>query len=242
MEKDIHDLVVSHPFTPVTGKPTWDDHERFEKEQNDIALKVKNTYKWSKRHGMIREVMIDKDYLVECDDVDKADMVENLEPPHMPEGFGDMTGNQLKTAEAALVIHKCNWAKLQGFHSGFAENFMKAFPRKYWSKLKQGKVLQWSGRVPMDFIKKFERHIPLDEVQIQRQKDKVLRGWEEEDVDSFGSRLQEERDSLRRMTPPIEISDVDLNIHYMNEIWKRTDIYGERIMEEWTNHDPDQKT
>ena len=77
-----------------------------------------------------------------------------------------MTTNQLKAAGVALSVHKCNQAKLRGFHSEFTENFMKAFLKKYWQKMKQHKVLQWSGCVPMDFIKKFERHIPLVEVQI----------------------------------------------------------------------------
>ena len=51
LQKDIHDLVVSYPFTAVTGKPTWEDRERFEEERIDIALKVTNSYKWSKSKG-----------------------------------------------------------------------------------------------------------------------------------------------------------------------------------------------
>ena len=33
LQKDIHDLVVSYSFTPVTGKPTWEDREHFEEER-----------------------------------------------------------------------------------------------------------------------------------------------------------------------------------------------------------------
>ena len=153
-----------------------------------------------------------------------------------------MTKHALEEAKAALVVDKCNWAKLQGFRSGFAENFMNSFPKKYWNKLKQGKVLKWAGRVPMDFIKEFERHVPLDEVQMQKMKDKVLRGWEEDDLEPFDARLKEECDDVGRLSPPIKITDEELNIHYMNEIWKRTDVFGLTIMEEWTSRDPDQKT
>ena len=242
LEKDIHDLVVSYPFTPVTGKPTWEDRERFEEERIDIALKVKNSYKWSKRRGMVREVMTDEAYLAECDDLTDDDLDEVEQPPDIPVGSAGLTKHALEEAKAALVVEKCNWAKLQGFRSGFAENFMNSFPKKYWNKLKQGKALKWAGRVPMDFIEEFERHIPMDEVQMQWMKDKVLRGWEEDDLEPFGARLKEERDEVGRLSPPIKITDEELNIHYMNQIWKRTDVFGLTIMEEWTNRDPDEKT
>ena len=104
---------------------------------------------------MVREVMKDEAYLAECDDLTDDDLDETEEPPEIPVGSATMTKHALDEAKAALVVEKCNWAKLQGFRSGFRENFMNAFPKKYWNKLKQGKVLKWAGRVPMDFIKEF---------------------------------------------------------------------------------------
>ena len=168
-------------------------------------------------------------------------MDEEEEPSLMPEGWEDMTAAQLKAAEARLVVRKCDYAKLRGFRSGFAENFMSAMPKKYWRKLKQGKVKKWSARLPMDFVREFERHIALDEPQIQKLKDKVFRGWEEDDVESFGARLEEERDELARLDLPIAINDTDLNQHYVVEVWKRTDIFSDRIVEEGTNHGAEEK-
>ena len=115
LQKDIHDLVVSYPFTAVTGKPTWEDRERFEEERIDIALKVTNSYKWSKKRGMSREVMTDEAYLAECDDLTEDDLGEIEEPPDVPADMAGMSKHVLEERKAELVIEKCNWAKLQGF-------------------------------------------------------------------------------------------------------------------------------
>ena len=101
-------------------------------------LRVKTTYAWSKGNGLTRELMRDAQYLTKVNDVDKQDMDGEEEPPLMPEGWKDIAAAQLKSADARLVVCKCNHAKLKGFRSGFAENFMSSMPKKVLAKTHTG--------------------------------------------------------------------------------------------------------
>ena len=40
----------------------------------------------------------------------------------------------------------------------------------------------------------------------------------------------------------IAVSDADLNQHYLEEVWKRTDLFDIHVMKKWTKRDEELKT
>ena len=60
---------------------------------------------------------------------------------------------------------------------------------------------------------------------------KLLRDWEEEEhITSFATRMTREQQRLAALSPPINITDKEKLQKYMEEMWKRTDIFDKKFM------------
>ena len=83
----------------------------------------------------------------------------------------------------------------------------------------------------------------MDTMVITRLKAQALRDWDDEEhVTSFATHLTREQRRLAALSPPINITDEEKLQKYMEEMWKRTDIFDEKFMTEWTNRPHAQKT
>ena len=82
----------------------------------------------------------------------------------------------------------------------------------------------------------------MDVFVIKRLRAKYLRGWEEEEhIMSFRVRLLREQKSYLDYATPIVITDEELGQHYLEEVLKRTDIFGEKCITEWSEKPPADK-
>ena len=131
----------------------------------------------------------------------------------------------------------------EGFREGFGENYRKAFDPKYYEQLWE-ETFKYKRVLPITYITHLEtRHVLLDTMVIARLRKEALRGWEaEEHITSFGTRLDRQQRKLATFSPPIHISDEDKLQRYLEEMWKRTDVFDEKFMTEWTSRTIAQKT
>ena len=51
------DAVLARPFTRVTGKPTFEQKEKFLEEAEELAMNFAVTYPWSGAYGLLAKVM-----------------------------------------------------------------------------------------------------------------------------------------------------------------------------------------
>ena len=73
----------------------------------------------------------------------------------------------------------------------------------------------------------------MDTMVIKRLKAQALRDWEEDEyISSFGTRLTREQRRLAALSPPITITDEEKLQTYMENMWRRTDIFDKKIMTE----------
>ena len=240
IRKDARERVLARPFKKVTGKAVWDDVEHFEEESRDLAMNFEVSYEYTIDYGLCVLVMPDDEYEEETGLVPGED--HDQRPPLVPVGFADMEPDQLKVAERELDELNKSYYTVLGFYDGFGENFREAFPERYYQQLKEGRLKKYRHVKPIDYIMHLREKVPLDTNTIKRMKANLLRGWEEEELEAFGKRLEEERDDLARLSPPVNVSDQDLNQHYLEEMWKRTDIFDIHVMKKWTKRDEDEKT
>ena len=75
----------------------------------------------------------------------------------------------------------------------------------------------------------------MDTMVVKRLKAQALRDWEDDKhISSFATRLTREQQRLAAMSPPINISDEKKLQTYMENMWKRIDIFDEEFMTKWT--------
>ena len=76
----------------------------------------------------------------------------------------------------------------------------------------------------------------MDTMVMKRLKVEALRDWEEDEhISSFATRLTRKQERLTAMSLPINISDKEKLQTYMENMWKRTDIFDKKIMTKWTS-------
>jgi len=239
VRSDARDRVLANKFTKVNGKPTWADRVLFLKECRRIAIRFKNKYTMGGKYGFSWETM----YVDEFKALTGLDPFDPEEPNYLPENYETLSDDALKLAQAKLDEEKRDYAMLMGFREGFSENFRETFDKKYWQELRQDELSEYEGLKPIDFIDHLlTKWIKLDTMQIKALKAKFYRGWEEEDLSTFATRLESERKELARLKPAVVVTDVDLCQHYMEQIWGRTDIFTETIMTDWTSRATNRQT
>ena len=82
----------------------------------------------------------------------------------------------------------------------------------------------------------------MDTLVIKRLKAEAPRDWEDDEhISSFATRLTREQERLAALSLPITITDEEKLQKYMEEMWKRTDIFDEKFMTEWTGRPHAQK-
>ena len=190
IKKDARELVRSHPFKKVPGKLTWDDVEYFEEESRDLAMNFQVSYEYCIDYGLCMLVMPDDEYEMETELIIGEDHVDK--PPLIPQGFEDMEPDQLKVAERELDELNKDYYIILGFNEGFGMNFRDAFDEKYFEQLKQGRIKKYRHVQPIDYLTHLRDKVPLDTKTIKRLKEKLFRGWEEEHLEGFAKRLEED--------------------------------------------------
>jgi len=228
LEKETYDAVRANPFKPVVGKVTWETVEEFEEYARDLAMEYQPSYGFTEEYGLTYLVMTPEEYEAETDAQPEFEYPEK--PDLLPEGFEDMDPDQLKAAERQQDEEAKDYALHQGFGKGFGENLQDAFPEKYYQALYGGRLRKYAHVKPIDFILNLRRKVPLNVNTKKELRKKLFRGWEEEDVEGFKKRLLEERAALGRLYQPIIVSDADLLQHYLEEMWKRTDVFDQIVM------------
>ena len=105
--------VVARPFTRVTGKPTYEQKEKFIEEAEELAMAFTVSYTWSGAHGLLAEIMGDRKYLAETD--------KHYVPPVRPPGYvptittTTMTQAAIRVAQVMNNTAKVDYAVLEGF-------------------------------------------------------------------------------------------------------------------------------
>ena len=236
LELKVYKKVKSYRFTRITGLPSWTQWERFMEESDDISIDVEVSYPWSGEFGCLAEVRETVDYF------GKTGL--NYVLPVKPAELVDPTGKTaavIKAEQAALDVENRNWAKLQGYRKAYGELFREAFDEQYYEQLYHD-VFKYRRVLPIEYIRHMRNNwVVLDDVEIAEIKAKYYKGWGEEHITSFGKRLERERNKMSQLNPPINIWDADLANHYMQQMWKRTDILDEKDMSEWTARPPAQR-
>ena len=232
IRKETHDYVVSRPFTSVPGLPTWEQGQKFLKECKELAMAMDVTYDWAGDHGLLAEIYGCQKYF----QLTGKRCVPPARPPvvHPDILANNLNQNNARIAEAENAQARVNYAVLDGFRSGFGKNFRKAFDKKYYEQLCED-TFCYKMILPLDYIKHLQmRWIKIDTLVIKRLKNYYLQGWDEEEhIISFEVRLEKERKKLGELTPPITIMDKELTQHYVEEMLKRADYFGQKCCTEF---------
>ena len=120
--------VQARPFTRLTGKPTYEQKERFIDEAEELAMGFTVSYPWSGAHSLLTEVMGARKYLAETG--------KHYVPPVRPPVFNSAITTTPHMTQAAVRVavamnDTANYAVLEGFREGFSsENYRKAFDKK----------------------------------------------------------------------------------------------------------------
>ena len=127
--------VQVRPFTRVTGKPAYEQKEKFIDEAEELAMGFTVSYPWSGAHGLLAEVMGAHKYL---DETGKNYVPLARPPVHNPAiTTTNMNQAAVRVALAMNDTAKVVCAVLEGFREGFGENFRKAFNKKYYGQLSE---------------------------------------------------------------------------------------------------------
>ena len=235
VRKDTHDTVIGSPFTRVPGLPTFEAWENFLEEAQESALGITVEYDWAGDHGLLVEIVGDVKYNV----LTGGTLVPYTTPTRPPTVDANVLAGNLtdKAARIATLENdqmKLNWAAVEGFRSGFNANFRNTFDAKYYEQLKE-EVFKYKRIRPLQFIEHMQKKwVKMDTLVISRLRTKFFRGWEEDEhLISFRVRLLREQKKLKGYSTPVEIEDVDLCQHYMEEILKKSDLFGERCIIKW---------
>ena len=217
IRQQTHAAVVANPFTRVPGQPTFEQKEAFISECEEVALQFTVSYPWAGEHGLLAEVAGATKYLATTGKAYVAPVRPLICDPRILGG----TLNQatIRVATAVNDTAKVDFAVLEGYRSGFSENFRWAFDAKYYEQLWE-ETFKYKRIPPITFITHLEtRHVTLDTMVIGQLKSKYFRGWDgEEHINSFGIRLNREQRKLGSYNPSITISDEDKNQHYLEQM------------------------
>ena len=98
-----------------------------------------------------------------------------------------------------------------------------------------GNIFKYRRILPNAYLAHLEsKWVILNKFKVGKLKKNFTHGWmHDEHVMSFAIHLNREQTRLAQYTPPITISDTDKNQHYMEEIWKRPDLFTQVTMTEW---------
>ena len=198
------------------------------------------SYEWAGDHGLLPEIIGDVKFL----SLTEKQYVAPVRPPVVPPQVLDQsaTDKEAKIFMAENDQMKMNYAITEGFRQGFSHNFRNAFDKKYYEQLHQ-EVFKFKMITPRQFIEHLEKKwVKMDVFVIKRLRAQYLRGWEEEEhIMSFRVRLLREQKSYLDYATPIIITDEELGQHYLEEVLKRTDIFGEKCITEWNEKTADEK-
>ena len=194
-----YDFVRSHPFTPINGRPTFQQSESLKKEQIEVALEVEVGYPWSQEYGCMAEVL---DHTSgEYENVTTiASYVIEVEPvPYDPAINAAMTPAERKQAEAVWSEGLTSWGTLKGCRRGIADNTRDALDEEYYIQLSH-RLTKYKRIHPRDYVKHLRKQwCPMDTNVIKELKAAYYAPWAECDhLTSFRKRLEDEQEDLAR--------------------------------------------
>ena len=98
VRQQTRDAVLARLFTRVTGKPTYEQKEKFIDEAEELAMAFTVSYPWAGQHGLLAKVMGAHKY--------HAETGKNYVPPARPPVYdlritaGGMTQAAIRVAQA----------------------------------------------------------------------------------------------------------------------------------------------
>ena len=225
VRKQTHDAVVARPFTRIAGLPTWEEKENFLEEASTLAMCFIVAYDWAGDHGLLAEIVGKVKYLA----LTTKNYVEPKRPPIVPAGYANLTEKNARTATIKNTQDKIDFAVLEGFRSGFGEIYRKAFDPNYYEQLWE-EVFHYRRVTPRMYIEHLEtRWCKMDTLVIGRLRARFLRGWDpEEHIVTFRVRMERERKKLKQYDPPIVFTDDEICQHYMEQMLKNLDTFGQK--------------
>ena len=121
IRKETHDYVVSGPFTRVPGLLTWEQVHKLLEECEELAMAMDVTYDWAGDHGLQADIYGYQKYFT----LTGKQYVPPVRPPvvHPDILANNLSQNTARIAEAENHQARVNYAVLDGFWSGFSENF-----------------------------------------------------------------------------------------------------------------------
>ena len=114
--------VEARPFTRVTGKPTYEQKEKFIDEAEELAMGFTVSYTWSGAHGLFAEVMGARKYLAETG--------KHYVPPARPPVYdptittAGMTQAAIRVKQAMNDTAKVDCSVLEGFREGLRQKIL----------------------------------------------------------------------------------------------------------------------
>ena len=178
--------VQARPFTRVTGKPTYEQKEKFIDEAEELAMGFTVSYTWSVARGLLAEVMGTRKYL---DETGKHYVPPARPPVYNPEiATTTMTQAAIRVAQAMNDTAKVDYAVLEGFREGFSKNYRKAFGKKHYEQLWE-KTFEYKHVLPYTYITHLEtKHVKMDTLVIKQLRAEALRAWDgEEHISTFAT-------------------------------------------------------
>ena len=232
VRKETQDSVVGRPFTRVPGQPTWEQKQKFLEEAEEWAMEYMVNYDWAGDHGLLAEIMGRDKYYAKTGKW----YTPPVRPPvvHPDVSAGILTDKQARIATLNHNQLKLDYAVLEGFRTGFGIIYRNAFDKKYFEQLYE-ETFKYKRILPRQFIAHLEsRWVKQDTMVIKRLRALYFRGWEEEEhLTSYRTRLLREKTLYATYDPPVIITDAELQQHYLEEVLKRSDIFGEKCLTKW---------
>ena len=202
----------------MTGKPTYEQNEKFIEEAEELAMAFTVPYPWAGQHGLRVKVMGAHKY--------HAKTGKNYVPPVRPLVYdpriiigGGVNQAQIRVTQAMNDTAKVDCAVIESFSEGFDENFRKAIDLKYYEQLWE-ETFKYKRVLPITYTTHLEtRHAIMDILVIKQLKKEALRELrEEEHILSFATRLTREQRRLATLSLHITVTDEDKLLKFMEEM------------------------
>ena len=159
------DAVMARLLTRITGKPTYEQKEKFIEEAEELAMAFTVSYLWAEQHGLLAEVMGAHKYHAKTGKI----YVPPVRPPDYDPRIigGGLNQAQIRVAQAVNDTAKVDYTVIEGFREGFSENFRKAFDLKYYEQLWE-ETFKYKRVLPITYITHLEtKHVIMDTLVIK---------------------------------------------------------------------------
>lgn len=238
-EKAAYDQVREAPFTRIPGRPTRLNRNTLRSEMCGTASDVDMPYDYAGEYGLLGDVLNGAEYTALTGLV----WIDPEEPEAYDPDIDDtMDDHERKRREANWTEVQQAWWTRKGALRGLCQNYRDAVDKKYHSSLSKPVILYKKVTIKQYFAHLDKKWCKLDTEVIQEMKAHYLRGWEhveEEEIDTFIKRLNDEQEGLG--LDGITISDTDKLQHFLEQM-NGSGLFDRRDYQAWEDQLPGEKT